>query len=172
VTQVYGALEDKPYESHYLYVDTIIDHPVEKVWPHALDIGRWMTAHRLETLSGEKCRVGHFERVFPRSIGQDVPLPHYHLYGIAKIIPLKYIALEVMPENGGSYGVKKEWMSFDGILFSDIGDRTHVVFLMVDAALGNIDAEYSQRRAKEVEDARAMINGYFENLKQLAGNAA
>lgn len=165
--KTYQSLEQKPYESHYLYLESIIDHPVAKVWPQALDIGSWMDAHRLETLAGKSGEVGHFERVYPRGLGEEVPKPHHHLYGVAQIIPFKYIGLEVLPENGGSYGVTREWMSFDGILFADLGDRTKIVFLMVDVHLGQGDEEYSKRRAAELEGGRTMITGYFDNLKRL-----
>lgn len=172
MTNGYRSLADRPYGSLYLYVEAIIDHPVEKVWPHALDIGSWMSAHGLETIAGEPGKVGHFERVLPRGVGADVPLPHYHLYGITEIIPLKLIVLEVFPERGGSYGVTKQWMSFDNILLTDLGGRTKVVFLMVDAHLGEHDEEYHQRRKKEVEGGRDLLNGYFENLRRLVDGAA
>jgi hypothetical protein len=165
--KVIESLDQKPYDSHYLYLETIIDQPVEKVWPHALNIGSWMTAHRLETIDGEPGDVGHFERVFPRGIGDQVPLPHYHLYGIAEVIPYKLIALEVFPERGGSYGKVEEWMSFDNILFVDMVERTCVIFLMVDAHLEHADPDGHQRRKKEVDEARPLVTRYFENLKQL-----
>lgn len=170
MTDEYRSLADRPYGSLYLYVETIIDHPVEKVWPNALDIGSWMSAHRLETLAGEPCKIGHFERVYPGGLGADVPLPHHHLYGIVAIIPHKLIALEVFPERGGSYGVTKPWMSFDNILLTDLGDRTKVVFLMVDAHLGAHDEEYHRRRQREVEGGRDLLNGYFENLRRLVND--
>lgn len=167
MTTEYRSLDDKPYESHYLYAETIIDHPVEKVWPHALNIGGWMSAHRLETLAGEPGKVGHFERVYPHGLSAETRLPHYHLYGVAEIVPHKYIALEVLPENGGSYGVTREKMSFDGILLTDIGGKTQLVFLMVDVLKGCGTAESRERRRHELEGARKLLNGYFENLKQL-----
>lgn len=171
MTAGYRSLDEKPYESLYLYVETTIDHPVEKVWPHALNIGGWMSAHGLKTIAGEPGKVGHFERVAPRNIGKDVPLPHYHLYGIAHIIAQKLIVLEVLPERGGSYGVTTPWMSFDSILLTDLGGRTQMVFLMVDAHVGKWEEEHYQRRKNEVEGGRELLNGYFENLKRLVASA-
>lgn len=164
---LYLKLSDKPFESIYLYVDTVIGHPAEKVWPHALAIGSWMTAHRLETLDGEPGKVGHFERVFPRGLGADAPSPQYHLYGIADAIPLKLIVLEVFPEKGGSYGDARESMSFDSILFTDLGGKTKVVLLMTDVHLGKRDAEFMAHRKGEHDAGREMVIGYFENLRQL-----
>lgn len=166
MTETYRTLDDRPYESVYLHAQTIIDHPIEKVWPHALDIGRWMNAHRLEPLAGEPGKVGRFERVHPKGLGEAVGKPHYHLYGIAQIIPHKLIALEVLPEKGGSYGSAREWMSFDSILFADLGGRTQLTFLMVDAHMGRGEPGFHAKRTAELEQARGMLEGYFENLKR------
>ena len=163
----YLKLEDKPFESIYLYVDTIIEQPVSKVWPHALDIGSWMSAHRLETIAGEASKVGHFERVFPRGLADDAPKPHYHLYGIAELIPFKLIVLEVFPERGGSYGDSRESMSFDSILFTDLGSTTQVALLMTDVHLGKRDQEFMSRRKGEHEAGKELVKAYFENLRKL-----
>jgi hypothetical protein len=163
----YMSLADKPYESMYMYGDTIIDHPVEKVWPHALNIEGWMSAHRLETLAGEPGKAGHFQRVYPRGIGDDVALPHYHLYGIAEVIPPKLIALEVFPEKGGSYGSTVPRLSFDYILLTDLGGKTHVIFAMVDITLQKDDVEFKKRQEREHEEGRERLAPYFDNLKRL-----
>jgi hypothetical protein len=111
--------------------------------------------------------AGHFERVHPRSVGAETPLPHYHLYGIAEIIPFKLIALEVLPEKGGSYGEKREWASFDNIVFTDLGGRTQLTFLMVDVYQGKGDEEFHRRQKAKLDGGRALLQQYFENLKRL-----
>jgi hypothetical protein len=172
VATVYDNLEQKPYQSHYLHAETTLDHVVAKVWPHALAIGTWMSAHRLETVAGEPARVGHFERVYPRGIESGVGLPHYHVYGIAHIIPYKYIALEVLPEMGGSYGNSREWMSFDGLLLTDLGNRTHITFLLVDVHMGKgDDASYQCKEHELATDGNKLIHKYFDNLKRILSEA-
>jgi hypothetical protein len=166
----YRNLDDKPYESLYLHAETIIEHPVQKVWPHVLNIGGWMSAHSLETLAGEPGTVGYFEKVLPRNLGAEVPLPHYHLYGIAEIIPFKLVALEVMPEKGGSYGKTRQYTSFDSILLADFGKSTHLTFLMVDVYAGKGEPDFCARRKQELKQARVLLEQYFENLKQLVQN--
>lgn len=171
----YKRLDEKPYESQYLCVETIIEYPVEKVWPHALQIGKWMTDHRLETLAGEAGKVGHFERVFMRGIGAEVPEPHYHLYGIAEIIPFKLIAMEVFPEIGGSYGKKREWVMFDSILFVDLGGRTHITFLLVDMQVGRGAGRHRKKmddEEQEREVIRDRLGRFFDNLRQLVSDAS
>ena len=166
------SLDHRPYESVYVYRETTLDHPVDVVWPHALNIGGWMSAHRLETLSGTPGTVGHFERVLPRGVGDDVPRPHYHLYGIAEIVPQKCIVLEVLPEQGGSYGNAREWMSFDTILLADCGSRTKLSFLMVDVHMGKGEEGFHARRKQELETvAGELLEKYFANLRQLIVSA-
>lgn len=171
----YETLDGKPYESRYLYVETVLDYPVEEVWPHALQIGKWMTDHRLETIAGEAGTVGHFERVFMRGVGPEVPEPHYHLYGIAEIIPLKLIAMEVFPEIGGSYGKTREWVMFDSMQFTDVGGRTHIGFLLVDMQVGRGEAKGPQKRQDEEHERemiRERLGRFFENLRQLVSNGS
>jgi hypothetical protein len=162
----YEKLADKPYDSLYFHAETVIDQPIEKVWRHALDIGSWMSSHKLETLDGKRGEVGHFEKVSPHGVGPDVPLPHHHLYGIGAVIPMKFIGLEVLPEKGGSYGTK-DWVSFDGILFTDLGGKTHITFHMVDVHLKKADPVALERRKAEIEAGRKLMDRHFENLWRL-----
>ena len=164
----YASLEDKPYESHYLYVDTIIDHPVERVWKHAVKISTWMTDYRLVTLAGIAGEVGHFERVYPPGLAEGTPPPHYHLYGIAELIPNKCIFIEVFPERGGSYGKTREWLMFDNILLVDLGGRTKVIFFIIDVHPGRA----AQPESHDDAVLRDRLERYFVNLKKLADNDA
>jgi hypothetical protein len=164
------SLKQKPYQSDYLLVDTVVDHPVGRVWTQVLDIGSWMDAHELVTLEGRSGQVGHFERVLPRGLGADVPEPHYHLYGVAKILPHRMLALEVIPERGGSYGEAHEWASFDTILLTDLNERTHLSFLMVDVNFGPGSSDSQKAQAEKVEQGRKLIYSYFDNLKALLSN--
>jgi len=168
MTDTYRSLDEKPFEAHYLFEDIVIDAPPEHIWPLALRIGSWMDAHRLETIDGHEGEVGHFERVYPRGLGDETPLPHYHVYGVGFLVPNKYIGLEVMSERGGSYGAEREYISFDGITLADRGDgTTNVSFLMADAQLGS-RAESVDERGALIEGAHAQIRGNLETLKALA----
>jgi hypothetical protein len=164
----YETLAEKPYDSLYFYAETDIDQPLEKVWPHALDIGSWMSSHELETLAGERGKVGYFEKVSPHGVGEEVPLPHHHLYGIGAVIPMKFIGLEVFAEKGGSYGAR-DWVSFDGLLFVDLGNKTRILFHMVDVHLKKADPAALERRRTEIEAGRQLMNRHFENLRRLVG---
>lgn len=169
----YERFDQKPFESRYMYEETIIDYSVEKVWPHALNIKGWMSDHRLETLEGKPGKVGHFERVYPaEGVGAEVPLAPYHLYGVAEIIPFKLIVLEVFSEIGGSYSSAREMIVFDAILLTDLGKKTNFAVLAIDTWMGS-----KQEKGKHTEELcfdekvmRARLKRYFENLKQLVKN--
>jgi hypothetical protein len=166
----YRSLDEKSYESRYLLLDTVIDHPVERVWPHALNIGGWMSDHGLETLAGEPGKVGHFERVFPKGLGDDIPRPHYHVYGVAEIIPMKYIALEVFRERGGSYGHTRDGMAFDNIVLTDLSGRTKLTFIQIEVHLGERqknDEAWQQQLQRDEAIILERLRKYFDNLKQL-----
>lgn len=172
MTNPYQTLEDREFDSHYRLDDIDIDRPVEEVWPHAVEIGRWMDTHVLETIDGSATEVGHLERVWPRNLGDDLGEPRYHLYGVAYVIPSRYIALEVFPEKGGSYGNARPWVSFDGILLTDLGDgRTRVTFLLIDVHQGKGDRESYERRATEILERRIMTVRHLGNLKRIVESA-
>ncbi len=168
-SRCYASLDHKPYDSVYRLFETLIDSPVARVWPHALAIRAWMSDHRLETVSGEPGRVGHFERVYPRDVGAEVPLPHYHVYGLAEIIPHRLIALEVLNENGGSYGETREKFGFDSILLVDMGEKTKLIFFMIDVYTSKSpvrDATAQQRHDREERELYDRVYRYFDNLKR------
>jgi uncharacterized protein YndB with AHSA1/START domain len=166
--EYYKSLNDKPYESFHLYVERRFNHPIERVWAQSLQIGSWMSAHRLETIDGRPGHEGHFERVYPRNLGSEVPLPHYHLYGIAHIIPLKLIVLEVFPEKNGSYGKTQAKLSFDSLFFNDLGGtKTSVGFHMVDVHLVKGDEAFRSRRLAELVGVRELLESYYDNLEKL-----
>src|SRR4051812_18098279 len=120
--ETYETFEEKPYATQYLVAEALIDHPVAVVWPRIVDIASWMTAHELETISGASGSEGHLERVRPRTPTEGIEPPHYHLYGIAKVVPFRCLVLEVFPEQGGSYGnafYPPEYLGIDTILLTD-----------------------------------------------------
>jgi hypothetical protein len=162
----YTSLGAKPYDSFYLYLETTLNHPISRVWPHVLNIGGWMSAHPLETIDGKAGEVGYFQRVYPAAATSG-PAPNYHLYGISEIVPLKHVVLDVFPENGGSYGNDRPRMSFNTISTTEIDGRTVVGYQMIDVHLGRGGDEFCARRTREMQGVRELLLKYFDNLKQL-----
>ncbi|HEV8333106.1 MAG TPA: hypothetical protein VGQ22_16895 [Steroidobacteraceae bacterium] len=170
MSAAYEKLDQKPFGSHYRYFETTIARPVEKVWPHALNIGSWMTDHRMEPLSGERGTAGFCERVYAAGIAPETTLAHHHYYGIAAVVPYKYIALEVFPEVGGSYGDPREWIGFDGIVLVDLGGSTKVIVLLLIVDTKKPDRQPAPEHGVDsTEDATGVqLARYFANLKRLA----
>jgi hypothetical protein len=166
MAELYESLDQKPYESQYLFFERVYDFDIETMWPHTLAISAWMTDHRLVTIGGTPGEVGHIERVYVQGLGEDVPEPHYHVYGIAHLVPPTLIALEYFPEIRGSYGETREKLGFDMLLLSDVGDnRTKLTFLVIEVQLGRA-AEGAQA---EHDDGtlQGRINRYFDNLQRV-----
>jgi hypothetical protein len=168
IVECYQTLAQKPFESGYLYVDAAIDFPVEQVWAQAVHIGRWMTDHRLMTLAGRPGEVGHFEKVYSADADPQAPPPHFHFYGIAALVPLKCISLEVFPAKGGSYGDTRHWVMFDEILLTDLGSRTHVGVLMIEVDMSATTGAHGEQDPGTgwQEKARARMDRYLQNLRE------
>jgi hypothetical protein len=164
MSDLYTSLGQKPFLSHYLYVDAIIDHPVSKVWPFAVNLPCWMSAHhRWEPIDGEPGEVGLFWRLWPTTeyVGRETPPPNYHLAGIQRIIPYKFIGLEVFMEKGGSYGgmIPEDHVGFDNLLFADLGAKTQVTALFIE------ESKTALTGGSE-EASVANVANHFENLKK------
>lgn len=165
IVERYETLAQKPFESVHTYVDAVIDFPVEQVWAQAVHIGRWMTDHRLETIAGTSGEVGYFEKVVVVEADPKAPPPHYILYGIADLVPLKCISLEVFPEKGGSYGDPRRWINFDQILLTDLGSKTHVAVVILHVDVTVPPRAEQDRGVDWKELLRARLTRYLQNLQ-------
>jgi hypothetical protein len=165
----YTSVEGRPFNTHYVWAEAVLDHPVEKVWEVAVDLAAWMPAnHEWEVISGEVGKVGVLYRIWPRKHyvgGDECPPPHYHWVGIAKLIRHKLIGVEVWPEKGGSYGdkfVPASYRGLDNVLLTDLGDgRTNVRGLFIATMDQQADQELD---TNEEEELKENVMLHFENL--------
>ena len=117
---------DAEYYEFTYYSETIIDAPIEKVWPHALNTRGWLNDLHTETVAGEVGKVGHIERVtHPSKIDDDLSLRNYHYDKLIEVVPNKLFTLKVFSEKGGSYG-GLENMSFDTFILTENNGKTKV----------------------------------------------
>jgi hypothetical protein len=167
----YTSVDQRPFNTDYVWAEAVIGHPIETVWRHALDFPAWMFAnHEWEPIAGETGKPGMLWRLWPRRhyVGDDCPAPHYHFVGIAKIIRHKLIAAEVWPEKGGSYGdrfVPPSYRGLDNILLTDLGGgRTDIRALFI----ATMDAQPGQQIDTSEEDEPAQnVMLHFENLQKV-----
>src|ERR1700733_8566234 len=88
--------ESAVYNGH-LEVEILIDRAADEVWKHYLDLGSWVTTHRVEQLSGALDEVGGVKRISPKGFEdpkalQDLGVPslappHYHYCKLMKVVP-------------------------------------------------------------------------------------
>lgn len=118
---------DVEYYDVTYYTETIIDAPVNKVWPHALNTKGWLNDLRTETVFGQVGKVGHVERVaHPSIFDDDLALRNYHYDKLTEVIPNKLFTLKVFSEKGGSYGSGEENVSFDTFILTESNGKTKV----------------------------------------------
>jgi hypothetical protein len=173
----YTSVDERPFHTHYVWAEAVLDHPIEKVWEYALDLPLWMGAnHEWEPLAGETGKAGMLWRIWPRrhyvaEKGMDpdnLAPPRYHFVGIGKVIRHKLIGVEVWPERGGSYGaaIDPSHRGLDSVLFTDLGERTNVRALFIAVE----DPKPDQRvDTSEEEQVAANVMLHFENLQKVLG---
>jgi hypothetical protein len=170
MTGHYQSLAEKPFDSHYTWTEIDIDAPVSVVFARARRISEWMKGHVIETIDGTPGEAGHFERVLPRDLAPGTPQPHHHVYGIAHLIPDRYIGMEVFHEHGGSYGKARGWISLDGVILTELDpNRTRVAFLLVEIYDGRSTPGVAAELAAELEQlSSTLLTPYLQTLKAQA----
>jgi hypothetical protein len=166
----YTSLGEKPFDSHYDWREIDIAAPVSTVFARARHISEWMNAHEIVSIHGIPGEAGHFGRVFPRNLSPGTPEPRHHLFGIAYLVPDRFIGIEVFNERGGSYGKTNGWLALDGIIFTSLDSRrTRVAFLITDLHEGAPSTNESEARAAEMASlGDNLLVPYLRTLKQQA----
>jgi hypothetical protein len=171
----YETVDERPFDTHYVWADADFDHPIETVWEQALDIPSWMGAnHEWEPITGEPGKAGMLYRLWPRKhylvesgVEGECPPPHYHFVGIAKVIRHKLLGVEVWPEKGGSYGglVEAAHKGLDSLVFTDLGNgRTNVKGLFIAVEERKPDQHID---TSEEENIAANVMLHFDNLRKV-----
>lgn len=166
MTKEFEPSTQKPVDV-YFFEETTIDQPAEKVWPHLLNIKGWLNDYATETISGEGGKVGLLVKVMPPGIGDEVPLPHNHLYRLATAIPNKLITLKVFSEEGGSYGM--DYTNIDNMLLTEIGGKTKISFIggMEIRSHGMAEKEIQEYIKNIEESVPVRFEKFWANLKYL-----
>jgi hypothetical protein len=171
----YETVDERPFDTHYVWADADFDHPIETVWEQALDIPSWMGAnHEWEPVTGETGKPGMLYRLWPRKhylvesgVEGECPPPHFHFVGIARVIRHKLIGVEVWPEKGGSYGglVEASHKGLDSLVFTDLGGgRTNVKGLFIAVEDRKPDQHID---TSEEENIAANVMLHFDNLRKV-----
>jgi hypothetical protein len=158
----YKDASERPFHSHHLYLETVVAHPVERVWPAAIDLPAWAANnHRYETIAGNPGELGHLFRLWPLQLNERAPTPRYHLAAVAKVIPLELFCLEVFPEQGGTPYIPADYRGFDNFVFTDLGDATKITILNIGTSRDVLEVGASE------EQRLAAFQRHFDNLRRL-----
>ena len=160
---------DKEYYDVTYYTDTVIDAPIEKVWPHALNTRAWLNDLHTETVFGEVGTVGHIERVTPPgSLDDDLSLRNYHYDKLTEVIPNRLFTLKVFFEKGGSYcGLNT--MSFDTFMLSEDNGKTRVsmIYNAEHPRHGKTDAEIEKTNRLRADRFDVRFVKFWSKLEKL-----
>ena len=154
---------------------TIIDHPVEKVWPHLLDFSSWMTDFEAKPIIGGRIlhREGEVLKVTNTAAVKAKLETPYHFSKTLKIRPLEQVGIKVFTAEGGSYG-GANYQGVDTLSVVDLGGKTLVIF--------NVYAEFQlppmteeERQVRDEQGTAGMeekILRYWGNLNSLVDGKA
>jgi hypothetical protein len=159
--------EDRSIYNAQYEVAVIIDRPVRDVWNQFLDIGSWVTSHKIEEVQGQRGTVGGITRVSSH-LAKDsgYPPPHYHFCKIVKVVPEEQYVLKTYSERGGSYGM--QMTGFDDSRFTALSERTtRLTFnLMIEFKCDKAAEEPASMDALMEGSRQGMIENYL-NLKRI-----
>jgi len=149
-------------------IEIVIDAPVAKVWHQFLDIGSWVTSHKIEEVGDLRRTLGALTRVSPRedvvkNIAALVPLPHHHYCKIIKFVPEQQYVLKTHAEKGGSYGMD-DFIAFDDTRFHAVDGKTSMTFTLFSHFKGALVGDDPDAMTRSMDGSRA---GMVENLGKL-----
>jgi uncharacterized protein YndB with AHSA1/START domain len=170
--------EDAAVGSGLYEIELVINAPVSKVWEQFLDIGSWVTSHKIEEVGELRREVGAVTRVSPSqkavdelgSEGAAIPLPHHHYCRIIDLVPEQQYVLKTYAEQGGSYGLE-EFLAFDVSRFYAIDGGTRATFTLFAHMKGEFVTSDPGAMDLCMRTSRAGMVGNLENLKRIVESA-
>jgi hypothetical protein len=153
-------------------IEVVIDRPVGEVWEQFLDIGSWVTSHRIEEITEPRRVLGAITRVSPseeamRAVtsgtGEGLPPAHHHYCKIIKLVPEEQYVLKTYSEEGGSYGM--DIVAYDDARFFPENGKTCAVFNLFAEFRGDVVAK--DPGAISLEGSRQGMIANLENLKRI-----
>lgn len=170
--------EDAAVANGTYEIEIVIDAPVANVWQQFLDIGSWVTSHKIEEVGDVRRTLGAVTRVSPRedvvknieADGPAVPLPHHHYCKIIKFVPEQQYVLKTYAEKGGSYGLE-DFIAFDDTRFVAADGKTNMTFTLFSHFKGTLVADDPDAMIRSMDGSRAGMVENLENLKRLVETA-
>ena len=173
--------EDSSVANGTYEVEIVIDRPVSEVWNQFVNVGSWVTSHKIEEVGDVRRTLGAITRVSPSdaalenvqgSDGPVIPPPHYHYCKVIEFVPEQRYVLKTYAEKGGSYGMEG-FSAFDDSRFYPLdGGRTRATFTLYSHMKGDLIARDPEAFARSMEGSEAGMVGNLENLKRIVESSA
>jgi uncharacterized protein YndB with AHSA1/START domain len=161
--------ETKAHIDWLPHIDFVLEHPVEKVWPHLVDWDKWMPDKVCEHVSGPTDAAGEVKSIVTLQDGEPIST----IYGeIVRFEPDRRIVYRILPvrEAAGLGGIDgaRGHMIFN--IYALPGDRTllayETVAEMESTSLAQ-DEFTSQFAEGEVTGNKHWLADYLPELKRL-----
>lgn len=156
--------EDLSVYNGHLELDILIDRPVHDVWVQFLDLGSWITSHRVEPVSGVPGTLGSITRVaFKKAKELGMPPAHHHYCKVIKVVPDVQYVMKTYSEQGGSYGM--QMLGYDDTRFEAKSGQTKLTFNL----FAEVRADFVAKdpNAMNLETSREGMLGNLNNLKRI-----
>lgn len=151
------------------HIDFVLEHPVEKVWPHIVDWDKWMPDKSCEHVSGPKDGVGEIKSILTFDDGNVVESIQAE---IVRLEQERRVAYRLLPlgEDAGLGGVDSARGHMIFNTYSLPGDRTLLayesVIEMESRSVGQ-DEFNSQFAGEESAGHAHWLDSYVPELKRL-----
>ncbi len=156
------------------HIDFVLEHPIEKVWPHIIDWDKWMPDKACEHVSGPDDAVGEIKSVLTFEDGKVVESIQAE---IVRLEPQRRVAYRLLPltEDSGLAAVDSARGHMIFNIYPLPGDRTLLayesVIEMESRSVGQDEFD-SQFAAEESAGNAHWLDRYVPQLKRMLAEGA
>ena len=99
---------------------TVIDHPIDVVWPHMLNQAMWMKEYKIESVGGERNKEGELKKVMHLEPGFED-----FFFKTLLLVPFRKFVYKAYTENRkGQYG----FTGIEVLSLNDYGSGSTIIF--------------------------------------------
>jgi hypothetical protein len=169
-----GAAATKAHVDWLPHTDFVLEHPVEKVWPHIVDWDKWMPDKVCEHVSGPEDAVGEIKSILTFEDGKVVESIEAE---IVRFEPDRRLAYRLLPLSEAS-GLDEVNSARGHMIFNIYAlppDRTLIAYesvIEMDSLSVGQDEFTSQFAEAEVAGTPHWLEKYVPELRRLLADGA
>jgi hypothetical protein len=144
---------------------TVINHPLDVVWPYLLNQATWMTEYRIESVGGERNKEGELKKVMHLEPGFED-----FFFRTLLLIPFRKFVYKAFTENrNGSYG----FTGIEALSLNDHGSGSAIIFeAYLEVQSASMTREQLWKFCSEAKKGSIETCGRnFERLASLIGSS-